>query len=91
MDLISWPGQIVFYRLHNDQIIVYFKGAYGVSSGSIEPIVDLYQLDKKFTEHNFKLLETKNFASFNTNIKQKLLPIQLEVSSYYLLKVYEKQ
>ena len=74
-----------------DEIIVYFKGAYGVSSGSIEPIVDLNELDKKFSEHKFKHLETKNFASFNTNVKNKLLPIQLEVSSYYILKVYEKQ
>ncbi len=75
----------------DNNIIVYFKGAYGVSSGSIEPIIDIEKLIKVFNENNIKLLEKKNFADYNIDIKKRMHPIQLRVSSYYMSLVFENQ
>jgi len=73
----------------NNNIIVYFKGAYGVSSGSIEPIIDINKLIDIFKNNNIKLLERKNFADYDIQIKKKLHPVQLRVSSYYMSLVFE--
>ncbi len=75
----------------DNNIIVYFKGAYGVSSGSIEPIIDIEKLIKIFNENNIKLLERKNFADYNIDIKKRMHPIQLRVSSYYMSLIFENQ
>ncbi len=74
----------------DNNILVYFKGAYGVSSGSLEPIIDINKLIKRFQENNFKLLERKNFADYNLPIKNKLYPNQLRVSSYYMSLIFVK-
>jgi len=43
------------------QIMIYFKGVYGVESGSIEYIVDLNYLTDKFKTIGFNVVESKNF------------------------------
>jgi ubiquinone/menaquinone biosynthesis C-methylase UbiE len=73
----------------DNNILVYFKGAYGVSSGSFEPIVDIEKLITIFKDNNINLINRKNFADYNINIKNKLFPNQLKVSSYYLSLIFE--
>lgn len=74
---------------NDNNILVYFKGAYGVASGSIEPIVDIDKLIKNFNEYGFKLLERKNFLDYDTPIKHKMSYTQKRVSSYYMSIVFE--
>ena len=88
---------IPFYKVtqqipeSDNNILVYFKGAFGVSSGSLEPIIDIQKLIKIFRDNNIKLIEKKNFAEYNVPIKSKLYPNQLRVSSYYMSLVFEKE
>ena len=88
---------IPFYKVtqqipeSDNNILVYFKGAFGVSSGSLEPIVDIEKLIKIFEKNNLKLIEKKNFAEYNLPIKNKLYPNQLRVSSYYMSLVFENK
>ena len=79
----------MLFRSNN--ILVYFKGAFGVSSGSLEPIIDITKLINIFDKNGIKLLERKNFAEYNIPIRSKLYPNQLKVSSYYMSLVFEKQ
>ena len=87
---------VPFYKLTDEipekdnNILVYFKGAFGVSSGSLEPIIDITKLIKTFQENQYKLLDRRNFADYNIPIKNKLNPIQLRVSSYYMSIIFEK-
>ena len=87
---------IPFYKVtqqipeSDNNILVYFKGAFGVSSGSLEPIIDIEKLIKIFEKNNLKLIEKKNFTEYNLPIKNKLYPNQLRVSSYYMSLVFEK-
>jgi len=73
----------------DNNIIVYFKGAYGVSSGSVEPIIDVDKLIEIFKKNNIELIEKKNFADYNINVKKQMNPMQLRVSSYYMSLVFE--
>jgi hypothetical protein len=88
---------VPFYKVSDtipnvdNNIMVYFKGAFGVSSGSLEPIIDIKKLIGVFDKNGIKLLERKNFADYNIPIKNKLYPNQLKVSSYYMSIVFEKQ
>jgi SAM-dependent methyltransferase len=87
---------IPFYKVtenipeKDNNILVYFKGAYGVSSGSLEPIIDINKLIKMFEDNGIKLLERRNFADYTIPIKNKLYPNQLRVSSYYMSMIFEK-
>ena len=49
-DLVAANNDIVYLLLiimrANNNILVYFKGAFGVSSGSLEPIIDIQKLIK---------------------------------------------
>lgn len=74
----------------DNNILVYFKGAYGVSSGSLEPIININKLIKIFEENKLKLLERRNFADYNLPIKNKLYPNQLRISSYYMSMIFQK-
>ena len=75
----------------DNNILVYFKGAFGVSDGSLEPIIDINKLIKIFENNNFKLLERRNFTDYNIpHIKNKMSSIQLRVSSYYMSLIFEK-
>lgn len=73
----------------DNNILVYFKGAYGVSSGSIEPIINIEKLIEIFKENKINLIERKNFADYNIDIKKKLHPSQLRVSGYYMSLIFE--
>lgn len=73
-----------------DEILVYFKGAYGVANGSVEPIVDINFLLNKFIKSDFKLIFRQSFVENNSHVKNKMSPIQKLVSSYYLILVLEK-
>jgi len=75
----------------DNNIVVYFKGAYGVSSGSIEPIIDINKLIRILEENDIHLIERKNFADYNIDIKRRMNPMQLRVSSYYMSLVFEKK
>lgn len=75
----------------DNNILVYFKGAYGVSSGSLEPIIDINKLIRRFQENNLRLIERRNFAEYNLQIRGKLYPNQLRVSSYYMSMIFIKE
>ena len=75
----------------DNNIIVYFKGAYGVSSGSIEPIIDINKLIRILKENDIHLIERKNFSEYNIDIKKRMGPHQLRVSSYYMSLVFENK
>jgi hypothetical protein len=89
---------IPYYKIQNNiipesdnNILVYFKGAFGVSSGSIEPIIDINKLINIFAQNKIKLIERKKFTDFNLDVKKKMSPIQLKVSSYYMMLVFENE
>lgn len=73
----------------NSDVLVYLKGAYGVASGSIEPLINTNALIKKFDENNYRLLEIKKFLDYNSQNKNKMSKIQKEVSSYYTSLIFE--
>lgn len=71
-----------------DDIIVYFKGAYGVTNGSIEKLVDINKLVDTFSKNKFKLIYKRYFDQFNSETKKSMKDWQLEVSSYYIALVF---
>ncbi|AYV85191.1 MAG: mRNA capping enzyme [Satyrvirus sp.] len=79
---------IVPFEPDTEEYLVYFKGAYGVTSGSIEFIVDVNNLIEIFKQNNINLLERKNFLEYDSNLKKKMMPIQKMVSSYYISLVF---
>jgi SAM-dependent methyltransferase len=72
----------------NSDVLVYFKGAYGVASGSVEPLVDIKRLIRFFENNQFKLLELKKFLDYNSKNKNKMSNIQKRVSGYYTSLVF---
>ena len=46
-------------------ILVYFKGTYGVVNGSVEPLVDIKRLIRFFDNNGYNLLEQKKFLDYN--------------------------
>jgi SAM-dependent methyltransferase len=76
---------------NNNDILVYFKGAFGVSSGSIEPILDIDKIIKIFESKGLKLIEKRNFTEYENDTKRKMSHIQLRVSSYYMMMVFENK
>ena len=72
-----------------NDILVYFKGAYGVASGSIEPLVDIDRLINFFNNNGFKLLEMKKFLDYNSKNKDKMSSIQKRISYYYTSLIFE--
>jgi len=82
-----YKGNIIPEKDNN--ILVYFKGAYGVSSGSFEPIIDIIKLINILKENKINLIERKNFADYNMDIKKRLHPNQLRVSGYYMSLIFE--
>ena len=79
---------IRFYE-SKDDILVYFRGTYGVANGSVESLVDINRLVEIFKENNLRLLERKNFLEYNSKLKAKMIGIQKMVSSYYVSLVFE--
>jgi hypothetical protein len=76
---------------NNGNILVYFKGAYGLSNGSIENILDVDKLIEIMKQHKIKLIDKKNFIDFDMPLKNKMSPIQKQVSSFYMSLVFEKE
>jgi hypothetical protein len=72
-------------------ILVYFKGAYGVASGSIEPLVNIKLLINELDKNAYKLLEMKKFLDYNSNNKNKMSNIQKRISYYYTSLIFEYQ
>lgn len=75
----------------DNDILVYFKGAFGVSSGSIEPIIDIDKIVKIFASNGLELIEKRNFTEYENDTKKKMSNIQLKVSSYYMMLVFENK
>jgi len=71
-------------------ILVYFKGTYGVVNGSVEPLVDTERLIRFFDNNGFKLLEIKKFLDYNSKNKQKMNDTQKQVSYYYTSLIFER-
>jgi SAM-dependent methyltransferase len=69
-------------------ILAYFKGTYGVSHGSIEPLVDIKRLIRFFDNNGYTLLGQKKFLDYNSKNKQKMDNCQKKVSSYYTSLVF---
>lgn len=65
-------------------VLVYFKGAYGVASGSTEPLVDIYEMINTFKKNGFRLIEKRNFLNYNSKYKNEMSDIQKRVSGYYI-------
>jgi SAM-dependent methyltransferase len=83
------PKQVT--EFNGKEILVYFKGAYGVANGSVEPIVDINKLISKFAQNGIKLLERRNFLDFNLPLKHKMRHNQKQVSGYYMALIFEYQ
>lgn len=58
------------------QVMVYFKGVYGVDNGSIEYIVSVNYLIKKFAEYKFDIM-------FQENFMQVQVPKLIEIRKNY--------
>lgn len=76
-------------EFNGNDILVYFKGAYGVANGSIEKIININMLIDKFKENKINLLERKSFTQYETPIKHKMRYNQKQVSSYYTSLIFE--
>lgn len=74
--------------INNINVLVYFKGAYGVASGSIEPLVDIDELINKFSKNGIELLEKKDFLQYNSKNKNNMSKIQKNVSYYYTSLIF---
>lgn len=74
--------------INNINVLVYFKGAYGVANGSIEPLIDINNLIKTFDDNNFKLIKKTNFLEYKSHNKDKMNDIQKKVSSYYMSIIF---
>lgn len=73
---------------NNNDVLVYFKGAYGVASGSIEPLVNIENLIEKLKESNIRLIERKKFLDYNSKTKHEMSYIQKKVSYYYTSLIF---
>jgi hypothetical protein len=70
-------------------VIVYFKGAYGVASGSIEPLVDVNATIDILRKYGFTLIERKNFLEYNSKYKNEMSSVQKRVSGYYISLIFK--
>lgn len=71
-------------------ILLYFKGTYGVVNGSVEPLVDINRLINFFENNGFRLLEKKRFLDYNSKNKNKMSESQRKVSHYYTSLIFIK-
>ncbi len=81
------------YSLHDfkdktNQVLVYFKGTYGVQYGSIEYLVFKNYLLRKFD--GYTLVEEKGFLDIDLKLKNKMTDLQKEVSRYYKCYIFKK-
>ncbi len=71
------------------EILVYFKGTYGVQNGSIEYSFDYDMLIDKFAK-NFKLLEKFHLLDVKIPERNLLNDLQKEVSKFFMGLVFER-
>lgn len=73
------------------QIMIYFKGVYGVESGSIEYIVDINYLINKFKSIGFEVVLSKNFMDIDVpqvkKYREKFNEAQRKVSELHHLLI----
>ena len=90
--IIKWKLNL---KLTEDQIIVYLKGSYGVSNGSIENLVFKEFLINNLKKINFQLIDNLNFIDdlYSKNQKnfKNMNNSQKKVSSYYTSYIFIKQ
>lgn len=76
------------------QIMVYFRGVYGVDSGSIEYIVNLDYLINQFKSIGFEVLTSNNFMNINNEelrkINQDYNNAQKKISELHHVIVFRK-
>lgn len=76
------------------QIMIYFRGVYGVESGSIEYIVDIDWLISKFESIGYGVLENKSFLETSQphliKIRDKLNETQKKVSELHKILIFSK-
>lgn len=84
------------YTLYKDrkkkdtQVLVYFKGTYGVQAGSLEYLMFPDDLKDIFYESGFDLVEQKNFLELELKEKDVMTDIQKQVSKFYVAMIFEK-
>jgi len=74
---------------HPDQILMYLKGSYGVTNGSVERLINIDTLIKHFSKNNINLIGKKSFLDYYSANKQKMTNWQKEVSSHYVSLVFQ--
>jgi SAM-dependent methyltransferase len=76
------------------QVMVYFRGVYGVENGSIEHLISIGWLINKFSQIGYRVLENKNLLNVNQdhllNIKNDLNEEQKKVSEIHRIIVFKK-
>ncbi len=71
-----------------NNILVYFKGAHGVNSGSIEALIDTDVLKKRMMQYKFKFIQEKNYNEYRTKVYNNMNNAQKSVSGYYTSIVF---
>jgi len=72
-------------------VMVYFRGAFGVQSGSEEPIVDIKKMIHTFNKYGFALLRHRDFLDYHSRVKDNMTSTQKRVSYYYTSLVFKKR
>lgn len=76
------------------QIMVYFKGVYGVDAGSIEYVVNLDYLIKKFKSIGFSVITSNNFMEIDSvelkKITHNFNPSQKKISELHHVIIFKK-
>lgn len=72
------------------EVLVYFKGTYGVQNGSIEYIFDYNDMIKSFTDKGFNLIEKFSLLDIKIPERNKLNNLQKEVSKFFMGLIFEK-
>ena len=72
------------------EIMAYFRGTYGVQNGSIEYLVNTDKLIDTFKHNGFRLLESRKFDTIRNKNSEKMSKIQLTVSKYHMVIIFQK-
>jgi SAM-dependent methyltransferase len=96
IEIINSNNEIIFaINKFNDDtlnnVLVYFKGGYGMENGSIEKLVDIEKLIHIFNDNNYEIIDKKPFLNFDSKIKNNMNSIQKNVSKYYISIVFIKK
>ena len=80
--MVKWNfiSQKKYEEFPHSDVLVYFKGAYGVASGSVEPLVNINHLIELLKKNKFDLVDKSNYLRFNSRSKGEMSEIQKEES-----------